>query len=516
MVHEIDQLARYAAENTWGSLLPEISLGMLAILLLMLEVFLPRKRHDWIPVTALAGQIAILLGTLLVVFFREVDPTRDWLVFSGLIHHSPRNEFMRLFFLASGIVVTLQAMGFLKAYKLPRVEFYALLLIIVAAMMLLVQANHFIMLFVALETVTVGFYILVSFLRTDRYSLEAGLKYLILGALSSAILLFGIVMLYGVSGMPGLPGGAEDGMSFISLQVFLEANPTNLVALAGAAMVFAGIAFKVGAAPFHVWVADVYQGAPTPVSAFLAVASKTAGFIVLLNLLQGPFIGLKDFFLPLLVLVASASILFGAFGAIMQVRIKRILGLSGVTHAGYLLALLAAMLALPEAGGRVTAGFAVAALLFYLFTYYLASFSVFGVLSTLKTHSDARMRVEDLCNLYKREPYRAGVMVIGLGSLAGVPPLAGFIGKLLILVALFHAQLYWLVGVVLFGVLLWMYPYFSLIRHIALRQPDPIEGVAPPLPEVLPMSVGMRILYGVLAALTILVGLYPIFFQYIP
>ena len=158
----------------------------------------------------------------------------------------------------------------LPKHKTPRVEFYNIILVVSAAMMLLVQSHHFVMFFVALETVTIGFYILVSYFRTSTASLEAGLKYLISGALSSSILLFGIVLLYGVSGNPYLEGHTENGMDFLQMSLFLASNPHNFLAAVGIVMVLAGVAFKIGAFPFQIWIPDVYEGAPTPVTAFLA------------------------------------------------------------------------------------------------------------------------------------------------------------------------------------------------------------------------------------------------------
>jgi len=185
-----------------------------------------------------------------------------------------------VFFLLSSLLVCFLANLCLPRARVPRVEFYHIVLVVTAALMLLAQANHFVMFFVALETVTIGFYILVSYYRERALSLEAGLKYLVLGALSSAILLFGIVLLYGAVGRMVVDGVVHNGFEYGTVLGFLQANPHNSSPPAGALLVIGGVAFKIGAFPFQIWVPDVYQGAPTPVTAFLAVSSKAAGFAV--------------------------------------------------------------------------------------------------------------------------------------------------------------------------------------------------------------------------------------------
>jgi len=215
------------------------------------------------------------------------------------------SQFLRLFFLTTSILVSILGTIALAKQKLPRIEFFHLVLVVTAAMMLLAQANHFVLLFVALETVTIGFYILVSYFRTSPLSLEAGLKYLIMGSLSSAILLFGIMLLYGVAGNPALAGSSGDAMNFDALRRFLALNPDNFLASVGIVLVLCGVAFKIGAVPFQIWIPDVYQGAPTPVTAFLAVGSKAAGFAVLLVLTQTAFAPYQGLMIPLLGLIAG-------------------------------------------------------------------------------------------------------------------------------------------------------------------------------------------------------------------
>ena len=379
---------------------------------------------------------------------------------------------MRMFFVLSALLVCVLATVTLERQPVPRVEFYHIVIVVAAAMMLLVQSHHFVMFFVALETVTVGFYILVSYFRTSAATLEAGLKYLILGALSSAILLFGIVLLYGVAGNRALPGAAAEPMNFSALHDFLAANPDNFLANVGAVLVLAGVAFKIGAVPFQIWIPDVYQGAPTPVTAFLAVASKAAGFAVLLTLALYVFGPLQEVVVPVLSAMAVATILFGNLAALAQRNVKRLIGLSGVSHAGYLLIGVIAAYREP---------FAVGAVYFYLLVYLLASFAVFGVMAHVSGRDDADQDLEHYAGLARERPFLGAVLAVGLGSLAGIPPLAGFMGKLLIFIVAFKAGLYGLLLVAVFGVVISIYYYFGWIKAAffpAPRMPSPAGGVA--------------------------------------
>ena len=273
-------LRGYTATNDWSAIMPEILMAVLALGLLVAEMFLPKGGQKIMPRLAIWGQV--LIG---VYAFSCIGGC--YLVkgsfFSGMIEQSDVTQMMRGFFILSSVLVCYLGQIYLSKQYLAKTEFYHLVILISAAMMLLVQSSNFVMLFVALETVTVAFYVLVAYCRNSSLSLEGGLKYLILGALSSAILLFGIVLLYGVAGNPGLPGYSQDSLSYSALTHFITMNSDNLIVRVGALLVIAGICFKIGAIPFQIWVPDVYQGAPTPVTAYLAVASKAAGFSVLLQ-----------------------------------------------------------------------------------------------------------------------------------------------------------------------------------------------------------------------------------------
>jgi NADH-quinone oxidoreductase subunit N len=389
-------------------------------------------------------------------------------------------DVMRSFFLLASLLVSILGHRYLRAKRLPSGEFHHLTMLATAGLMLLCQSNHFLMLFVALETVAICFYVLVAYNRNSSKSLEAGIKYLVFGALSSALLLFGIVLLYGVGANPEAWGasypGSEtmDPLSFEYLGNLMEQNPENLLLRAGVVLIIAGIAFKIGAAPFQIWVPDVYHGSPMPVTAFLAVSSKAAGFFVLLNLVNGPFLGMADFLLPLLGFVATFTIFFGNLAACAQRNLKRMLGLSGVAHAGYLL--VAVMASMQFAGDDDRA---IWVLFFYLFVYLLASFSVFGIMGLADLPDETEHEFGHYENLAKKHPWMGFVLVSGIASLAGIPPFAGFIAKLLLISVAYEAKLYVSLAAMIIGVVISIYYYFGWIREITFHPRPSFEDDEP-------------------------------------
>jgi NADH-quinone oxidoreductase subunit N len=500
--------------NQWLTLWPEISLCLLAVLLLALDILLKEKDRVMVPRLAVLGQIVILIALLGTIAYESADPVVDKVFdtsyFDGLITFTPFGEAARVFILLTSLMVSYLAQVYFQRQSLPRAEFFYLQLVVAAAMMLLVQSTQFVMLFVALETVTVGFYVLVSYGRNSPWSLEAGLKYLILGALSSAILLFGIVLLYGAAAASAAHGynpPVHDAMSFADLGRVITRQPYHPLIAAGAALVLCGVAFKIGAVPFQIWIPDVYQGAPTPTTAFLAVGSKAAGFIVLLNLVTGPFAApwlSHQVLAPLLSTLAVLSILFGNLAALGQRNVKRIMGLSGISHAGYMLVgVVAAVQGVSWAPGAV---------LFYLFTYLLGSMAVFGVMAHVSGTRDEWQELDHYADLGKREPFLGGVLAMGLGSLAGIPPLAGFIGKLLLFYAAFQAHLYGLLVVSIIGVVISIYYYFGWMREALFRQPDQSALGATFAESPLTPTRWTRLALGLLAAATLFAGLYQGFF----
>ena len=500
-------LQQIVASNRWDAILPEIILACFAVLLLFTDLMIPRTRPHLHRISIL---VQLLVGGLLLSSLCAScgGGNQSEVLFGGLLTQNHLNDWLRLFFVFSSICVTYLGAVFLRKQNLAHVELHHLILGVTAAFMLLVQSHHFLFLFVALETVTIGFYILVAYKRDGTASLEAGLKYLIMGAFSSGILLFGIALLYGAASNPALPATAINPLSFTELGVFITAsdefynNTYNVLVIFGAVLVLIGIAFKIGVVPFQIWIPDVYQGAPTPVTAFLAVASKGAGFYLLYLLLDGPFAALGHVTTPLLTVVALLTLLFGNVAALGQRNVKRVMGLSGVAHAGILLMGLLASL---------TVEWAFTAVLFYLVTYAIASFGVFGVMAHVAAENDADQDLDRYNDLLKRQPYLGGVLLLSLGSLAGIPPLAGFVAKLLIFIAAFQAELYVLFGFALLGVVISICYYFSWMRSTVSHNPYLTDE--PEAPVTIP-TMGARIGMGLLSAALLVLGFYQGFFAF--
>jgi NADH-quinone oxidoreductase subunit N len=375
-----------------------------------------------------------------------------------MVEHTRSVESLRAFFLVCGLLTCQIGAVVMPKYKLPRVEFDVLVLIATSGLMFLAQCRNFVLLFVALEVMSVSMYVLVAYMRHSSESLEAGLKYLVQSGISSAFLLMGIVLLYGAAGNAAFPGATDDPFDFIQLRTFVALNVGNLYVVSGVGMVLVGLLFKVAAVPFQMWVCDVYQGAPTPVTAYLGVASKAAGFVLLFSVLGGPFSPLCEGLLPLMVVVAVATVLFGNFAALGQRNVKRLMGLSGISHAGYMLMGVCAFMGGVE--------WAPTAVFFYLLVYLLSSFAVFSVIGCVCGEDDSSQSLDDYAGLARRDPFLASVMVVALSSLAGIPPMAGFVAKVLLFIAAFKAGLFVLAGFALLGVVVSIYYYFGWIRQI--------------------------------------------------
>ena len=491
---DITVLQNLAANNLWSAITPEIMLGVLALALLVIELLFPKRQHQMVPVAALVGLLCVL-GNVLATFHNPYVGTET---FNGLLRHTRDGQIMRIFFLLAAVMVCLLARVSLVKQATPRVEFYHIVLVVTAGMMLLAQSNNLLLLFVTLETVPIGLYLLVSYYRNNSLTLEAGLKYLVMGALSSSLLLFGIVLLYGVAGNAALPGHTAQAMHYGQLASFLAANPHNFLASIGIVLVLSGVAFKIGAFPFQIWVPDVYQGAPTPVTAFLAVSSKAVGFAVLLSLSLTVFASYGWLLMPVLTFFAGATLLFGNIAALTQHNVKRLIGLSGVSHAGFWLLGVAAASRAPMAVGSIY---------FYLFAYLLASFAVFGVMTHLAGANDTDQELDHYAGLAKANPFLALVLAVGLGSLAGIPPLVGFMGKLFIFISAFQAGLYGLIAVAVIGVVISIYYYFGWIKA-AFFETWATSPEAPAKPARTPVDLVTGIALGALALSTVVLGFY--------
>jgi len=478
--------------SDWGSILPEILLAGLGVFALVQALVLPSGGRWLIPTVARAG--LLLAGFLAYHAATTVGPR-----FGGLLLQDESTVLWRQLFLLCALLTSLVGGRFFRQRGADEAEFHHILLLVTASLMVLAQSSHVVTFFVALETATVGLYVLCGFLRRSAASLEAGVRYLVAGGLSSALLLMGFVLLHGLAGMH-LPKGT-DPLHFASLAAVLVGHGGDPLALVGAALVLAGLGFKLGAFPFHGWVPDVYQGAPTPTTALLATASKSAGAVGLILVLSGPLGPIAAKLAPVLAVLAGGSLLAGNLAALGSSDVKRALALSGVSHAGFLLAGIAGMVSLrSQEGAFGAADIALPIVLAYLLAYTLGTFATLGALAALPAPSDERRPLVALRGLIRRSPSLAAGLTLGIGSLAGIPPSIGFFAKLLILWVLVSAESWTLLALAVVSVAVSIHYYFSLIREATVRTAP--DGETPP---VIPAHV--RALPLGLGILTVLLGL---------
>lgn len=411
---------------------------------------------------------AIGLGLVLLYSFRMGSESQT--AFNGMYVMDALALFFKRFFLIAAIIVLVMAVEFSDRIQAGISEYYALILFALAGMMFAASANDFTFLFVAVELITVTFYVLTSFQRSKVASLEAGLKYLIMGGLSSALMVYGIALVFGISGQFNFDKLAAVAPKFVDNKVFLV----------GVLLVLVGLGFKIASFPVQMWAPDVYQGSPTPTTAFLAVGSKAAGFALLLRVLFTAVPSISAHWEKLFIWISAATILYGNLCAIPQRNLKRLLGYSSISNAGYLLMGVAAL----SNNGQ-------SAVLYYLCGY------LFTVLAALTVITMVMRKVEGedvsaLAGLHERSPLLAAALAMSMVSLAGIPPLAGFFGKFLIFRSVIEkgatdTGYYCLAGVAIFGVVTSLYYYFGIVKAIYWPQdapdlspihvPWPIRGV---------------------------------------
>lgn len=482
----------------WRAVLPEILVAALAVIALIQALVLPRAWRVLIPTVARLG----LVSALVLVAVQPHDPSV--VIFNGLIATGSFTPEWRMLFLICALLTSLIGTRFFQAREVDEAEFHHLLLLVTVALMVLSQAAHVTSFFVALETATVGLYILIGFLRKSSASLEAGVKYLVAGGLSSALLLLGFVLLQGVAGLVNPVG--TDPLAFAAIAQALSQTAPGPLVLAGAALVLVGVGFKLGAFPFHGWVPDVYQGAPTPIAALLATASKAAGAVGLLILLTGPLAPLTPQLLPVLVVLAAGSLLAGNLGALGSSDTKRALALSGVSHAGFLLAVIAALAstATRDGWGELASELHLAVLV-YLFAYTIGTFATMGALSEVPSTDDHHRPLVGLRGLIRRGRSLTASLTLGIGSLAGIPPSVGFFAKLYIMWMLARAEMYGLLGLGVVSVAISIYYYFAIIREAVSRPSDQAESLpinSTWLARSVPLGLGvLTILLGILTLL---------------
>ncbi|MSU63026.1 MAG: NADH-quinone oxidoreductase subunit N [Pedosphaera sp.] len=426
-----------------SSLILEIAVTILALALLLADLWTPRNLKRYLGYAAAAGTGLILLGS----FAWNPDPGSS--AFDTMYVLDPLALYFKRFFLFAGVAVLLIGVEFSDRFVTGVTEFSVLVLFALCGMLFAASANDFILVFVSLELITVTFYVLNSFQRTRLVSLEAGVKYLILGALSTAFTVYGIALIFGTTGHTNFQQIAA-----------LTGNMTNKpVFILGLLMVLAGLGFKIAAFPFQMWAPDVYQGSPTPATAFLAVGSKAAGIVLLLRVLFIAVPAVAVDWTKLLMVMSGITILYGNLCALPQRNLKRLLGYSSIAQAGYLLLGVTAM----SAAGN-------SSVLFYLTGYLFTVLAAFMVIAIVTRGVDGE-DVSALAGLHQRSPLLATALTLSMVSLAGIPPLAGFFGKFLLLKSVLERgaiqpACYWLVGVALVGIVISFYYYLGVVRAI--------------------------------------------------
>jgi NADH-quinone oxidoreductase subunit N len=476
--------------GAWSPVALEGLAALGAALVLLVDLFTPEGRKSRV------GAVSIAVAALLVVaaWFGMRPPDEAVRQFGGALVHDPLSLFLERIFAVAGLL----AAGAARAYedRLPRGrgEFHFLLLSALTGMLLVSSVGDLVSMFVAIEIVTVSFFVLAAFQRESPTGPEAGLKLLVLGALSASFLLFGSAFIYGATG----------DVTFAGLRAHVDAlhgTAPSRTLLFGLLFVLLGLGFKIGMVPMQVWIPDVYQGAPTPVTAFLAVGSKAAGFALVIRLVAT--VAGESTRAPLQVLfgaLAFATLFYGNLAAIPQTNIKRLMGYSSIGHCGYLLLGLAAMG--PVAYQDDVAASGAASILFYLLAYAFTTMAAFLVVILFSASSGSH-ELEDYAGLSRRSPALAASLAVALLSLAGVPPLAGFFGKFMLLrsVALNGPAGFVLLCAGCVNVVIALYYYLCIVKRMYIHEPkDPTPLAVPP---------GTRFLLYSLTAILLLLGLFP-------
>ncbi len=470
------------------SVLPEIGLTALAVVVLFADIYgSPATRRNVVIVSAVG--MALLALVPLVWQPDSALYENGALLWGGMVNYDPLSQIFKVMLLLAGAVTCLMAAG--DKGVGDKGEFYLIVIVATLGGLMMSSAADLILVFVALETLSIPLYMLASFRRGDQRSAESGMKYFLYGAFASAIMLFGFSLLYGFAGTTNLAGIASamsDGLGDGVVAVM-----TALV------MVVVGFGFKISAVPFHFWTPDVYEGAPTPVTAFVSVSSKAASFALLLRFLTAVFpvdllvagVVIQDFWVNLLVVISIASMTLGNIVALRQSNIKRLLAYSSIAQAGYTLI---GVVALQGADDSL----AVASVSFYMFMYIFTNLLVFGgvILFIAKTDSE---EISDMAGLNRRSPWLALFITIGLLSLGGIPPAAGFFGKFFLFQAAVNSNLVGLALIAVTNAIIALYYYLVVIKVMYVDVgPDDEKPIA------IPRAYGWSL--GITALIVILLG----------
>ncbi|NLL51926.1 MAG: NADH-quinone oxidoreductase subunit N [Peptococcaceae bacterium] len=432
-------------------LMPEIATALLAVLVLLVGLLVPKEKRHALGYVLALGLIAILVFSFQYYGLNKTVAFNTFAVDDFAV-------FFKQLFLIAAVLVVLSSTMYVKKMN-GNYEFYIITVVALLGMMVLASAADMLTLYIALETMAISFYILAGY-KTDQKSAEAGIKYLILGAVSSAVFLYGLSLVYGMTGttvIAEIAGKVQD-LSALSPALIL-----------GLLFILAGLGFKISLIPFQMWTPDVYEGAPTPVTTFLATGSKAACFAVLARILLVALPDYSTHWQFLVAVLAALSMIIGNLVAIPQTNIKRMLAYSSIGQAGYIIT---GILALNTAG--------VTALSFYSLVYVLSTIAAFAVVMTFSAQTGSD-EIKDYAGLAQRSPFMAAVLTISMLSMAGIPPLAGFVGKLYLFKSIVTQGYLWLVIIGLVMSMISVYYYLRVTKVMYMVKPLDKEPVTVPL-----------------------------------
>lgn len=448
----------------------EIATALLGLVILALGLFMAKdKRH-------VLGYV-IALGLVVILVYSFFCYGLNTSLLDGMFIVDDFSIFFKQLFLIAAILVILTSTVYVRKMG-GNYEFYVITLVAALGMMVLVSAGDLLTLYVALETMTISFYILAGY-KTDLKSSEAGIKYLVLGAVSSGILLYGISLVFGMTGTFVIRDIAA------SVQQMDGLSPAILV---GIIFLLAGLGFKISLVPFHMWSPDVYEGAPTPVTTFLATGSKAASFAALARILIEALPGYSAQWTFILAILAAMTMVIGNIAAIPQTNIKRMLAYSSIAQAGYIIT---GVIAVSSAGIKAVA--------FYSMVYVLATIGAFAVVITFSQNTDSD-EIKDYGGLAQRSPFMAAVLTVCLLSMAGIPPLAGFVGKFYLFSSIVNQGYLWLVIIGLVMSMVSAYYYLLVVK--AMYMNDPVSDA----PIKVPFATNAALL--LILILTVVLGVY--------
>lgn len=410
--------------------------------------------------------------------------------FYGMVTLDSFAIFFNMLFLVSALLTVVMSYRYIEVEEEQRTEYYALILFATSGMMFMAGAIDLISLFIGLELMSIATYVLVGFLRRNKRSNEASIKYFLLGAFSSGVILYGMSLLYGLGGSTNL---SEIASQIAGLQ-------DNTLLYLATFLIIAGLCFKIAAVPFHMWVPDAYEGAPTPITAFMSVAVKAAAFAIFLRIFFVVFADSREMYSFVLAVIAMVTITWGNVAAITQQNIKRLLAYSSIAHAGFILM-----------GVVVGTRSGVTAVAIYLLAYTFMNLGAWAVMILLRRQDISGERLEDFNGLFFKHPAIAILMLIFFLSLAGIPPFAGFIAKYFVFASVIESIfaegggntsiLIWLVLVAALNVVVSLYYYFRIVVAMFVKEDD--------LPVPLSFSGGLVLVLVITGSLTVLIGIYP-------